>query len=133
MEFLWRDYELQVGLYRHYLDLVLKFNGFYHVAIGAFLSFYLTRSDLSVLRYAVWLPAIMSCVFAGVLCYGAAKNTASRERIQKLAEQLGFDVWPEVRVLTAFLYATTALLLLWTIGFVLLFFYSEALVRGLHV
>jgi hypothetical protein len=90
LEVLWKEYELQVGLYKHYLDLVLKFLAFYHVAIGAFLAFYLTRSDLSLFRWALWLPAIVSFVFAGVVIYRAILNAVSRVHVQALAKSLGF-------------------------------------------
>ena len=37
-DLLWKQYELHVGLYKHYLELALKFNVFYYAATGAILS-----------------------------------------------------------------------------------------------
>jgi hypothetical protein len=45
-EILWKQYELHVGLYKEYLNLLLKFNVFYYAATGALLSYYLSHSSI---------------------------------------------------------------------------------------
>jgi hypothetical protein len=45
VELLWRQYELQVELYKQYLDLVLRFNVFYYAITGGILSFFFSREQ----------------------------------------------------------------------------------------
>lgn len=56
-ELLWRQYELQVGLFKEYLNLVLKVNGFYYVATGALVSFYLSKPQVPWMKYSLAFPA----------------------------------------------------------------------------
>ena len=42
---LWKQYQLHVDLYKHYLELSLKLNAFSYAVTGAILSFYLSRQQ----------------------------------------------------------------------------------------
>jgi len=70
-DLLWKQYELHVGLYKHYLELVLKFNVFYYAATGAILSYFFSKTDVPLIKYSLLFPIIMSLGFAILFIYGA--------------------------------------------------------------
>jgi ABC-type sugar transport system ATPase subunit len=107
---------------RHYLDLVLKFSAFYYAATGALLSFYLSRHDHHLLKYALIFLGLMSLMLAGFFMYAGHRQRFARKIVVRLAGQLGMDNWPEVRVLTVLLFVSAALLVLVSIGVGVLFF-----------
>jgi hypothetical protein len=102
-ELLWREYQLQVDLYKHYLELVIRVNVFYYAITGAILSFYFSRNDGGTLRWSLLLPVAMSVLFAMLFLWGAWLNRLTRDEIKGIGTQLGFGVWPEVSVLSALL------------------------------
>jgi hypothetical protein len=57
-EILWKQYELQVGLYKGYLDLLLKFNVFYYAATGALISYYFSKPDIPWMKYSLGFPVL---------------------------------------------------------------------------
>src|SRR5207253_11517857 len=97
VEILWRQYAMHVDLYKHYLDIALKFNAFYYAATGALVSFYFSRSDVSVLRYSLFFPIIMSVLFGLFFIYGAIINGITREDVFNIRDQIGLHVSPELR------------------------------------
>lgn len=44
-ELLWKQYQLNIELYRTYLDLALKLNLFYYAITGAIVSFYFAHPE----------------------------------------------------------------------------------------
>ena len=52
-ELLWRQYQLHVDLYKHYLDMTLKFNTFYYAITGGIVSFYFSRADLPLMIWSL--------------------------------------------------------------------------------
>ena len=73
----WKQYELQVGLYKEYLNLVLKMNGFYYVATGALVSFYLSKPQVPWMKYSLAFPALMSFGLAALFLYGSVTARTS--------------------------------------------------------
>jgi len=120
-DFLWKQLEMHVALYRHYLELVLKFNAFYYAATGALLSFYLTRPDRHLLKYALIFLLLMSVVLAGFFTYAGMRQRFSRKVVVELTRQMGMTNWPEVNVLTVLLFVSAGLLVLVSIGLGVLF------------
>lgn len=118
---------MHVDLFKHYLELTLKVNIFYYAITGAILSFYFSRPDPLVLRWALVFPFIMSVVLAIAACYGARLNEVTRTDVQDLVGRLGLDVWPEMRILSIYLWLTAGLFTLVAAGLVLLFFFSDAI------
>ena len=104
-EVLWKQYELHVKLYKHYLSLVLKFNIFYYAVTGAVLSFYFTNSvDVGVSRY--WLlafPILMSLGYAVFFFWAASRVQYSRLDVMAIVNALGLRVFPEMHILTCLL------------------------------
>lgn len=127
---LWRQYEIHVGLYKHYLDLTIKFNAFYYALAGAIASFVLSRSDLQTVRFVLILPAAMGIVLAGICIRGAWLNRVSRDDVVKIMQALGFDAWPELHVLSMILVVSAALFALVAIGLSSVVFWPTLLPAG---
>lgn len=81
---------MHVDLFKHYLELTLKVNIFYYAITGAILSFYFSRPDPLVLRWALVFPFIMSVVLAIAACYGARLNEVTRTDVQDLVGRLAW-------------------------------------------
>jgi hypothetical protein len=73
-ELLWKQYELHLDLYKHYLELALKFNIFYYAVTGAVLSFYFSNAaDVGMKRYLLLVfPVLLSFGFGGFFIYAAS-------------------------------------------------------------
>ncbi|MEK6589924.1 MAG: hypothetical protein AABZ11_04520 [Nitrospinota bacterium] len=122
-ELMWKQYQLNVDLYRSYLELVLKINLFYYAITGAIVSFYFAHESESLVRFSLVLPLVMSVAFSGFFVYGAILSRHTRTEIFKIRDALGFQTAPEVRVLIVFLwifaviFALVAAMLLWLVLF----------------
>ncbi len=118
-ELLWKQYELNVNLYRSYLELVLKVNLFYYAITGAIVSFYFAHPSEPLVRLSLVLPLFMSLAFSGFFIYGAILSRHTRTEIFNIREALKLQTAPEVNVLIVFLwifatlFALVALGLLW--------------------
>jgi hypothetical protein len=124
-DLLWKQYELQVELYKKYLELVLKFNIFYYAATGALISYYFSKSDIALMKYALLLPVLMSFGFAALFSYGAWAQAVSREEIFNLRDALGLESAPETRVLQVLLCISAALMAV--VGIIIFIFFCSAL------
>jgi hypothetical protein len=111
-DLLWKQYELQVGLYKKYLNLLLKFNVFYYAATGALLSYYFSNSKIALMKYSLMFPILMSIGFAGFFFYGASQIQVVREELFEIRDKLGLATAPEYRVLTVFLWLSAMLMLI---------------------
>jgi hypothetical protein len=121
-EILWKQYELHVGLYKEYLNLLLKFNVFYYAATGALLSYYLSHSTIPLMKYSLAFPILMSLGFASMFIYAASQTHVVREELFSIRDKLGLATAPEYRVLTVFLWLFAALMIIVGIGLVGLVF-----------
>ena len=118
-DLLWKQYELHAELYKHYLELVLKFNVFFYAVTGGILSFYFSnKADVGVPRYLMLIfPIAMSLGSGGFFLYSATLVKVVRKDMSDIASALGLLVFPEVRVLSVilnisgvlFLFATATL------------------------
>lgn len=118
-EFLWRQYQINIDLYKHYLELTLKFNVFYYAVTGAILSFYFSQSDINLIRFALLLPIVMSIGFGIFFFYGAKLMAIVRVELFEIRDALEFYSAPDVNVLS-FLLRLSALLF-FVVAFCLLF------------
>ena len=98
-EDLWKQYELQVDLYKAYLDATIKLNGWYYAISGAIMSFYFSKSDVALLKWSLLLPLFLSIGLTILFFAGAWLLEASREDVFRLRDELGMQVAPEFRVL----------------------------------
>ena len=111
-EEVWKQLSLHVDLYRHYLDLTLKFNAFYYALTGAIVSFYLSRTQPGVLRFSLLLPIVLGYSLAVICAWGAFLNLNTRRFFIFASQQLGFGVWPEIRVLSVILWVSAVVFFL---------------------
>lgn len=93
---LWRQYQLSIDLYKFYLDLVVKaIIGYYAITAGV-LSFYFTRSEMTLARGALLLPCALSFALAALFRWGATRwklvEDDAHEITDKLGLQVGFDL-----------------------------------------
>jgi hypothetical protein len=102
-DLLWKQYELHVGLYKHYLELVLKFNVFYYAGTGAILSYFFSKTDVPLIKYSLLFPIIMSLGFAILFIYGAFALRITRQDVFDLRDKLGLETAPELNVLAILL------------------------------
>ena len=120
-ELLWKQYSLHVDLYKHYLDMVLKFNVFYYAATGAILSFFFSKTEVSQIKYSLLFPIIMSLCFAILFLYGTVQLRISRQDLFALRDKLGLETAPDLYVLSTLL-VICAILMVGAAGIILLLF-----------
>lgn len=88
-EMIWRQYELHADMYKHYLDLLVKFNAAYYGITGAIISFYyLNRDNFPELRYSL-LFSVVGSVFFGLLTVGGAVSVwPAKAEVLRLSRRL---------------------------------------------
>ena len=77
-ESIWRQYNLNAELYKHYLKLTIELNVFYYAITGAIVSYYLARATVPMMRFALLLPFATSVAFAGFFTWAALLARAAR-------------------------------------------------------
>jgi len=110
---LWKQYEISVDLYKHYLKLAIEINVFYYAITGAIVSYYFAhRVEAPEIRFALMLPILMSVLLALFFIYGSIMNRYSRDEMFRVREALGLRVAPEFAVLGSLLVIFAALMVL---------------------
>lgn len=109
-ELLWKQYALHVDLYKNYLDLVLKFNIFYYASTGAILSFYFSKTDVSLIKFSLLFPIMASVCFGVLFIYGASALRVTRQEMFDIRDKLDLDTAPEFNVLSGLLLASALLM-----------------------
>jgi hypothetical protein len=106
IEFKWREYDTHINLYKFYLDLALKVNGFFYLILGGVLTIYFSkdseRRDIAVILFLL-LPIAMSAVLGVIFIHGANLWKKITERINRIKTELslyaGVEKAPDVRLL----------------------------------
>lgn len=110
---LWKQYEISVDLYKHYLKLAIEINVFYYAITGAIVSYYFAhRMEAPEIRFALMLPILMSVLLALFFVYGSIMNRYSRDEVFRVRDALGLRVAPEFAVLGWLLIVFAALMVL---------------------
>ena len=87
-ELLWRQYQLNVDLYKGYLDLIVKINVFYYAITGAILSFYFAnQNDLT--KLSLLLPLLMSVTLGVFFIVGASWRASHGRKHSESEMSLG--------------------------------------------
>ena len=124
-ELLWRQYEQNVGLFKFYLELVIKMNLYYYVVTGGIMTLYFANNAASQSRFILVFPGLMSLALCGLFLRGAFLMKPIRQEIFQLRDALGFSVAPDAGILSlvlcvfAFLYFVVAIGLaafFWTVS-----------------
>ncbi len=98
-ELLWKQYNLNVDLYRSYLELVIKINIFYYAVTGAILSYYFAHSKEALVKWSLLLPLVMSVALGVFFLIGACLARVPRKETFKIRDALGLLAAPEIGVL----------------------------------
>jgi len=120
-DLLWKQYALNVDLYKFYLDLVVKVNAFYYAITGAILAYYFQHSTERLSRFAVLLPILFSLALSAIFIYGSFLLRVVRTELFKIRDALGLETAPEIMVLIVFLRVFSGILILTGIALVWLF------------
>lgn len=122
-DLLWHQYKLHIDLYKHYLELVIKFNLFYYAVTGAILSFYFSNPTMPFIGYSLLFPILLSLFFAGFFLYGAKLMNVVRNDILGIRDKLNLYSAPEVKVLAILLRITAALFIFVAICMGIIFYF----------
>lgn len=107
----WREYEVQVDLYKHYMDMLMKVNAFFYIITGGILSFYFVNDGKPFVRYALLLPILMSFVLGAIFFYAASKWKRVVKIMREALETLDLVKVPDAQILYILL-RTSAILFL---------------------
>lgn len=106
-ESLWKEYNYHIDLYKHYLDMGLKANGFYYAILGAIFSFVLTKgipqSSVNLIAFSLSIPILMSLAFAWTFIRGANLSEEVRWTMNVIKSQLKIERAPDVQILSELL------------------------------
>lgn len=115
-ELLWRQFELHVGLYKHYLDLVLKMNVAYYAITGAIVSYFLANRADGMSRAGLFVPLVLGVGLIALFAYGAIKLPYTRDEMIAIRDELGLQTIPEIKVLAILLWLSVVGLVLVSVG-----------------
>jgi len=119
---LWKQYELQVSLYKEYLNLALKLNMFYYAATGAVISYYFSQAKIPWMKYSLLFPVVMSFGFAAFFLYAAKLVPVVREELFAIRDQLRLLTAPDYAVLSWMLRLSAVLFLVVGVSLLCLMF-----------
>jgi hypothetical protein len=97
-ELLWRQYQLNIDLYKGYLDLIVKINVFYYAITGAILSYYFANQN-NLTKLSLLLPLLMSLALGMFFLIGAWLARVPREETFQIRDALGLMAAPELGIL----------------------------------
>ena len=103
-EDIWKQYQIDIDMYKHYMDMMLKFNISFYAITGAIISFYFSRKDIPMIKYSLLFPIIMSILYAVYFGYCIPLTENSRQHIFDLCKKLEFSYGQEFNVLKVWLY-----------------------------
>lgn len=103
-ELLWRQFESNVGLYKHYLELVLKMNAAYYAITTAIVSYVLAHRDDGISRSGLFVPLVLGVGLIALFSYGAVMLRVTRDEMLAIRDALGLQTIPEFRVLALLLW-----------------------------
>lgn len=127
IELIFEHYKIHIDLYKHYLELIIKFNLFYYAITGAILSFYFSNHNINFIQYILLFPVIMSLVFSIFFFYASAKAKNSRKEVVDIANLLELKTFPELNVLVILLKLFASLFMLISILLLLLIVFHNCI------
>jgi len=107
----WREYEVQVDLYKHYMDMLMKVNAFFYIITGGILSFYFVNYGRPFVRFALLFPILMGFVLGAIFIYAASKWKIVVKIMREALESLDLVKAPDAQILYILL-RTSAILFL---------------------
>ncbi len=119
----WREYEVQIDLYKHYMDMLMKVNAFFYIITGGVLSFYFLNYGKPFVRYALLFPILISFVLGAIFFYGASKWGRVVKLIRGAIDSLDLVKAPDIQVLYFLLTASGIVSLVVGVSMFVLFSY----------
>ena len=109
-EFVWRQYNLWIDLYKFHMELLLKANTFFYLITGGILTFYLAHPEQKMLRFSLVLPIVIGVALAATFFYGMRFVGVKRREVQRLGSLMNCGVPPDVNALPVLLLASAIIL-----------------------
>ncbi len=116
IEIVFEHYKIHIDLYKHYLELLIKFN-----------LFYFANKTIIFIQFVLLFPFIMSLIFSGFFFYASVKAKNSREEIVDIALALDLKVFPEFNILVILLKLFSILFILISILLLLLIVFHNCI------
>ncbi len=123
-------YKIHIDLYKHYLELLIKFNFFYYAITGAILSFYFAHKTIIFIQFTLLFPLIMSILFSVFFFYASSIAKNSSQVMIDVVRELGLKVSPELKILVILLRLFAVLFILISILLLLLFLFHKLLLES---
>lgn len=116
-----KQYEILIDVYKHWLDLILKYNVAYYAGTGAITSYYLAHKDAPLLRYSLLLPIAIGIGLA-IFCFLTAYWIHPiDEQLINIRERLNLITTPDPTFITKMLRGCAVFCGLTAIGLLILF------------
>jgi hypothetical protein len=122
-ELQWREYAVQVDLYKHYMDMLMKVNAFFYIIAGGVLSFYFVNYEKPFVRYSLLLPSVISFALAATFFYAAKKWKVVVKIMRGALNSLELMKAPDAQILYILLITSAILFLVVGVSMCVLFFY----------
>jgi hypothetical protein len=119
----WREYAVQVDLYKHYMDMLMKVNAFFYIITGGILSFYFVNFGKPFVRYALLFPILMSFLLGAIFFYGASKWKIVVRIMREALESLDLVKAPDAQILYILLRSSAILFLMVGVSMCVLILY----------
>jgi hypothetical protein len=117
-ELLWRQFELHVGLYKHYLELTLKMNAAYYAITGAIVTYVLAHRTDGMSRAGLFIPVVLGVGLVLLFAYGAVMLRYTRDEMISIRDELRLQTIHELRVLSLLLWLSAIGFLVVSVGVV---------------
>ena len=101
-EYLWKEYDQAIGLYKFYFSLTLQIYIFFYGITGGIVTFYFANKNIAYVQYSLILPMIMSFLIAFLFAYGSKLISVVGNQINHLAKKLNVYAYPNTSVLKIF-------------------------------
>jgi hypothetical protein len=92
-ETLWKQYEIQIDLYKHHTELLLKFTIYYYAITGALTSYYLSQPRHPFRAISLLFPLMVSFLYGLIFIYSARAVESDLDEIADLSRSLGLKRW----------------------------------------
>jgi hypothetical protein len=119
----WREYEVQVDLYKHYMDMLMKVNAFFYIITGGILSFYFVNYGKPFVRYALLFPILMSFVLGATFFYAASRWKRVVKIMREALDSLDLVKAPDAQILYILLRTSALIFLVVGVSMCVLFLY----------
>ena len=94
-----KQYQMMIDLHKFYFEIVLKFLIFHYAVTGAILSYYLSKPNTGVMRFALLFPIFMSVIFGAFVIFGSFSVKYIEEEVVVVTDHLGLYRYPDPKFL----------------------------------